>query len=54
MDYRISSYRFIMDFIRFIFNLDSSCGFSFFDFGLEDVFEELVDGLDYFRGILLY
>uniref|UniRef100_K1QYN0 Uncharacterized protein n=1 Tax=Magallana gigas TaxID=29159 RepID=K1QYN0_MAGGI len=49
MDYRISSYRLIMDSTRSILNSDSSCGSPPLDSGLEDVFEELADGLDYPR-----
>lgn len=52
MDYRISSYRLIMDSTRSILNSDSSCGSPPLDSGLEDVFEELADGLDYPRGTL--
>lgn len=54
MDYRISSYRLIMDSTRSILNSDSSCGSPPLDSGLEDVFEELADGLDYPRGTLSY
>ncbi|XP_062596201.1 uncharacterized protein LOC134257628 isoform X4 [Saccostrea cucullata] len=51
MEYRISSYRIIMDSTRSILNSDSSCSSPPLDSGLEDVFEELADGLDYPKAV---
>lgn len=43
MDYRISSYRLIMDSTRSILNSDSSCGSLPHDSGLDDLMEDCFD-----------